>query len=64
MTDLIIVYEIGEADLEALETFMSGKQFLMGDQVCNEDASVFAHLCQGKHHDRGPMHVYMEGKSF
>lgn len=58
------MYEIGKTDLEALETFMSGKKFLMGDKVCNEDASVFGHLCQGMYHSKGPMHDYLVGKKF
>lgn len=59
---ILIVYAIGETDLEAFEAFMTGKKFLMGDKVCNEDAAVFGQLCQGMYHTRGPIHDYLVGK--
>lgn len=48
--------------MEAIEIFLKGKKFLMGDQVCNEDASMFGILCQAVYHDRGPMHTYVMGR--
>ncbi len=32
---------------------MAGKKFLMGDRVCNEDASIFGLMAQVINHDRG-----------
>lgn len=45
--------------LKAIEDFLKGKKFLMGEKVCNEDATLFGHLVQGIYHDRGPMHQFV-----
>ncbi len=56
------VYEIGRRDSKAIEQFLSGKKFLMGDKVCNEDASLFGILCQCVYHDRGPLNEYVKNE--
>jgi len=55
----LLVYQIGIEDLKAIETFIGSKKFLMGEQVCNEDASLFGMLCQVVFHDRGPFNTYV-----
>jgi hypothetical protein len=57
------VYDIGRKDLQALEDFVNGKKYLMGDKVCNEDASVFGGLAQVVNHDRGPLNEYLMSNS-
>ena len=48
--------------MEAIETLLGGKKFLMGDQICNEDASIFATIAQVINHDRGPFNDYYKSK--
>ena len=57
------VYDIGIKDMDALETFMGGKKFLMGDRVCNEDASLFGMVAQLVNHDRGPFNQHFISES-
>jgi hypothetical protein len=40
------VYQIGFEDLRSLNEFIGGKKYLMGEKVCNEDASIFGNLVQ------------------
>ena len=55
------MYEIGKSDLNALEQFLGNKKFLMGDQVCNEDASIFGMVATVIDHDRGPFNQHVLG---
>ena len=48
--------------MDALNTFLGNKKFLMGDKVCNEDPGVFAMVAQVINHDRGPMNEYCMSK--
>jgi hypothetical protein len=52
------VHSIGIEDLKSIETFLNGKKFLMGEKVCNEDASIFGVLCQVVFHDSGPLYCF------
>ena len=45
--------------MQAINTFIGNKKFLMGDKPCNEDASMFGCLCQGKFNDRGRLNEYL-----
>ena len=45
--------------MRSLENFIANKKFLMGDQVCNEDASIFGHVAQLINHDRGPLNNFL-----
>jgi hypothetical protein len=53
------VYQIGMDDMQAINTFIGNKKFLMGDTPCNEDASMFGILCQVKFNDRGRLNEYL-----
>jgi hypothetical protein len=53
------VYEIGLIDLKAFEDFLGDKKYLMGDKICNEDASMFGGLAQVINHDRGPFNTFV-----
>lgn len=52
------MYQIVFEDMRAIETFLGDKKFLFGDQVCNEDASLFGMMAQIVNHDRGPGHKF------
>jgi hypothetical protein len=54
------VYQIGMDDMQAINTFIGNKKFLMGDKPCNEDASMFGILCQSKFNDRGRLNEYLK----
>ncbi len=56
------VYFIATSDAKAIETFLNGKKFLMGDQICNEDASMFALLATAIYHDRTSLNKYIMGE--
>lgn len=58
------VYDIGIKDLNAFEAFIGGKKFLMGERVCNEDASIFGVLAQLINHDRGPLNQHLMSKVY
>lgn len=47
--------------MKAVEDFIGNKKFLMGDRICNEDASLFGMLCQVIYHDKGPFNKYVMG---
>jgi len=53
------VYSIGRKDLKSLNTFIGNKRFLLGDQCCNEDASLFGMICQYVYHETGPLHHFI-----
>ena len=59
---ILTVYEIGIEDGQAIENFLGNKKYLMGDAICNEDASVFGLLAQAINHDRGPINKFFLGK--
>ena len=61
---LFLVHEIGIADLKAFEDFLGNKKYLMGDRICNEDASIFGGIAQVVNHDRGPFNKYIMGMDF
>ena len=50
--------------MKAIETFLEGKIFLMGNTLCNEDASLFGILCQVMFNDRGVLNQYLKSKPF
>jgi hypothetical protein len=56
------VYEIAIEDTRAIEVFLGGKKFLMGDKPCNEDASIFGIIVQAINHDRGPINRFIMSK--
>ena len=47
------------ADLKAFEDFLGNKKYLMGERICNEDASMFGGLAQVINHDRGPFNNFV-----
>lgn len=53
------MYEIGTTDLKALNIFIGNKKFLMGDNSCNEDASLFGILAQSVYNGKGRLHDYV-----
>ena len=55
------LYQIGRADLTAIDNFIGDKKFLMGDQPCNEDAGVFACLCQIIYNEQGALNKFIKG---
>ena len=59
---ILKVYEIGMEDGQAFENFLGNKKYLMGDTICNEDASMFGLLAQVINHDRGPLNKFFLGK--
>lgn len=56
------VYQIGRDDMKAINDFIGEKKFLMGEKVCNEDASLFGGLCQIMYHDKGPLNEFLMSK--
>jgi hypothetical protein len=44
--------------LRAFEVFIGNKKYLMGDKICNEDASIFGMMATLANHDRGPFNKY------
>ena len=48
--------------MDALENFIDNKKYLMGEKICNEDASVFGLLAQAINHDSGPINKYLMSK--
>lgn len=55
--------EIGRDDMRAISNFIGEKKFLLGDQVCNEDASIFGILCQIMYHDKSPLNEFLMSKT-
>ena len=53
------VESIFKADLDALNSFIGDKRFLLGDRVCDADASLFAMLAQIYFSDRKTQHNYL-----
>ena len=53
------VYQIGMADISALENFLGSKTFLFGDKPCNEDAVVFSMISQFICVDNGPFNEFI-----
>lgn len=49
------VYHIGKQDLEALENFLNGKNYLFGDNISNEDVVMFCFVAQLIYYDKGPL---------
>ena len=58
------VYQIGISDLKAICDFIGTNKYLMGDRICNADASLFAYIAQVIHHDNGELHDYLMRMSF
>jgi hypothetical protein len=56
------VFDIGKTDLKAFESFLEGKKFLMGEKICNEDASIFSLMTTLINHDRTSLNKYVMGK--
>jgi hypothetical protein len=60
--NILKVYKIAKDDLDALEIFIGNKKYLMGEKICNEDASIFGLLAQLVNHDSGPINKYFMSK--
>lgn len=58
----ISVYSIGRKDLKSLNSFLTGKKYLLGNECCNEDASIFGMISQYIYHETGPLHHYIMSK--
>ena len=56
------MFKIAKDDIDALEIFIGNKKYLMGENICNEDASIFGLLAQLVNHDAGPVNKYFMGK--
>lgn len=56
------VDQIGDSDMLAINDFIGQKKFLLGDEVCDADASVFCMLVQIYYHERGHMYQYLKDK--
>ena len=54
-----VMYEIGKADLKALDDLIGENKFLLGEEPCETDATVFGNLSQVLFNDRGPFNEYM-----
>ena len=50
---------IGRADLDAINSFISNKKFLLGDKVCDADAALFGMLAQIWCHDRKTLYNHL-----
>ena len=55
------VYEIGKADLKAIDTIIGENKFIFGDEACETDAAVFGIIAQIIFHDRGPLNKFATG---
>ena len=53
------VFEIGKADLNAIEDFIGNKKYLFGDSPIAEDAVIFSFTCQLVYYDKGPLNKYL-----
>ena len=60
---LLQVYQIGKADLNALNSFVGAKKFMFGDKVADVDAAVFGCLVELYYTDKGVFHQYIKSKS-
>lgn len=58
----IKVFQIGKEDIIAFENFIGTKKYLMGDRVCNEDASLFGLLAQLVNHDKSQINKFFISK--
>ena len=54
---------IGRTDLDSINSFIGDKMFLLGEQVCDADASLFGVLCELRGHNRGPLNQYLNSKT-
>lgn len=50
--------------LKALNEFLAGKKFLLGDKPCNEDAAVFGIVAQMVYTDTSSLNTFIKGKKF
>ena len=50
---------IGKADLDAINNFIGDKKYLLGDKVCDTDATLFGLLCQIWCHDRKTLNTHL-----
>jgi glutathione S-transferase len=55
---------IRNADLDAINSFIGNKKYLLGDKVCDADAALFGMLAQTYFHDRGSSYDYLTCKKF
>lgn len=53
------VKSIYKTDLNAIESFIGNKKFLMGDKACYADAVLFGALVQFYYNDRKFLHSYV-----
>jgi hypothetical protein len=58
------MYEIGKADLKAINDIIGDNKFIFGDKVSDVDASLFGMLTQIMFHDVGPLNDYLMSKLF
>ena len=56
------MYEIGKADLKAINDIIGDNKFIFGDKVSDVDASLFGMLTQIMFHDVGPLNEYLKSK--
>ena len=53
---------IAKNDLKALDVFLGEKEYLLGDEPCAADASIFSFIAQLWHHDGEPFKAFMKSK--
>ena len=53
------VFEIGKADLKAIEDFIGNKKYLFGDSPIAEDAVIFSFTCHLVYYDNVPLNKYL-----
>ena len=59
---VFLVLTIGRTDLESINSFIGDKVFLLGEQICDTDASLFGVLSELRVHNRGPLNQYLISK--
>jgi hypothetical protein len=58
------VVQIGKDDLKAINDYIGNKKFIMGDEICDLDASVFGMLTQFVYHDKGPINHFINSELY
>ena len=57
------MFSIGRKDLSALNEFLAGKKYLIGDSPCNEDAAIFGIVAQIVYTENGTLSNFIKSKS-